>query len=201
MLDRRLAAHHRLNDFEDYISGDKNWSLIKLHGSVNWVYELPEEIDPYPPPQELRIRDQDLRCHSPGAPLSEIRGNRGGRDRYPALAMPEGAEDRLVLPSRHQWWIKQRLEAAPNLDLLVIGYSGLDIEVLNLIKSTETSVRLMTIVNQSLEAAITVRDRFSDAGISPVWTHTAKGDFAEWADLAGLDRLVSEFGGRYSDVY
>src|SRR3954452_5256331 len=41
LLDRRLAAHHPLNDFEHYISEDKNWSLIKLHGSVNWVYEVP----------------------------------------------------------------------------------------------------------------------------------------------------------------
>lgn len=62
LLDRRLAAHHPLNDFEHYISEDKNWSLIKLHGSVNWVYEVPYPLDPYPPTEELQIGDHDLRC-------------------------------------------------------------------------------------------------------------------------------------------
>lgn len=202
MLDRRLADHHRLDDFEDYISEDKNWSLIKLHGSVNWVYVLPEDIDPYPPTTELHLQDQELRCYPPNASLEKLRGSYGGRDRYPALALPEGAEDRLVLPSRHHWWIKQRLEAAPNIDLLVIGYSGLDVEVLNLIKSAGgTQVRLLTIVNQSLDTAIAVRERFTEAGITPVWTETAKGDFGEWSDAGGLDRLVTQFGGPYPDAY
>jgi hypothetical protein len=133
-----------LRDFEDYISEDKNWSLIKLHGSVNWVYQRSGPIDPYPPTDDLRTQDQELQCHPPSATLQAIRGHLDGRDRYPALAIPEGPEDRLVLPSRHQWWIKQRLEAAPNIDLLVIGYSGLDVEALKLIESTKTPVRLMS---------------------------------------------------------
>jgi hypothetical protein len=201
MLDRRLAAHHHLRDFEDYISEDKNWSLIKLHGSVNWVYQRPEPIDPFPPTNDLRVQDQELQCHLPTATLEEIRGRSDGRHRYPALAMPEGPEDRLVLPSRHQWWIKQRLEAAPNIDLLVIGYSGLDVEALNLIKSAKTPVRLMTIVNQSQETALTVRDHFTEFGIKSVWTSTANGDFGEWVDAGGLDQVVAQFGGPYPDAY
>jgi hypothetical protein len=31
-LDRRLNGHRLLSRFEDYISQDKNWALIKLHG-------------------------------------------------------------------------------------------------------------------------------------------------------------------------
>jgi hypothetical protein len=201
MLDRRLAAHHPLRNFEDYISEDKNWSLIKLHGSVNWVYQRSEPIKPYPPTDDLRFQDQELQCHSPSATLEEIRGRLGGRDRYPALAIPEGSEDRLVLPSRHHWWIKQRLEAAPNIDLLVIGYSGLDIEVLKLIGSTKTPIRLMTIVNQSQEAAIAVRDRFTEFGIKSIWTATANGNFGEWVDAGGLDQLVLQFDGPYPDAY
>jgi hypothetical protein len=88
MLDRRLAAHHQLREFEDYISEDRNWSLIKLHGSVNWVYELPEPIDPFPPTNDLRVQDQELRCHPPTATLEEIRGRSDGRDRYPHSRYP-----------------------------------------------------------------------------------------------------------------
>jgi hypothetical protein len=201
LLDRRLASHHPLNDFEDYISDDKNWSLIKLHGSVNWIYEMPDVIDPFPPTEELRIQDQDLRCYSPAADLDQIRGPLGGRDRYPALAIPEGAEDRLVMPSRHEWWITERLKAPPNIDLLVIGYSGLDIEILRLLKAIETPIRLMTIVNQSQVTAIGVRDRFYEAGLTPVWTEIANGDFGQWEEAGGLDKLIRQFGGPYPDAF
>jgi len=201
LLDRRLAAHHSLNDFEHYISEDKNWSLIKLHGSVNWVYERPYALDPYPPTEELQTQDHELRCYPPDANLESLRGPNDGRDRYPALAIPEGAQDRLVLPSRHEWWIDERLRAAPNIDLLVIGYSGLDIEILKMLKSINTPIRLRTFVNQSLMAAVVVRDRFDEAGLTSVWTETANGNFGEWEEAGGIDQLVRQFDGPYRDAY
>lgn len=200
LLDRRLAAHHPLNDFEHYISEDKNWSLIKLHGSVNWVYEVPYPLDPYPPTEEMRIEDQALRCYPPDADLESIQGSVGGLDRYPALAIPEGSEDRLVIPSRHEWWISDRLQAAPTIDLLVIGYSGLDIEILKMLKSIETPFRLRTFVNQSFITAAQVRERFDNAGLKSVWTEVANGDFGEWEEAGGLDKLVRQFGGPYPDA-
>ncbi|HEX3040815.1 MAG TPA: hypothetical protein VHP56_01830 [Solirubrobacterales bacterium] len=201
LLDRRLAAHHPLNDFEDYISEAKNWSLIKLHGSVNWVYEMSYPLDPYPPTEELRTQDHELRCYAPEADLEKIRGPGDGRDRYPALAIPEGPKDRLVLPSRHEWWITNRLRAAPNIDLLVIGYSGLDIEILKMLKAVDIPIRLRTFVNQSLMTAEEVRDRFDEAGLTAVWTETANGNFAEWEEAGGLDQLVRQFGGPYPDAH
>ena len=87
------------------------------------------------------------------------------------------------------------------MDLLAIGYSGLDVEALNLINSTKTPVRLMTIVNRSLETAIRVRDRFTESEIKSVWTATANGDFGEWVDGGGLDQLVAQFGGPHPDAY
>jgi hypothetical protein len=200
MLDRRLDVHHRLYGFTDYISEDKNWSLIKLHGSVNWWYDLPADTDPNPPSQEPRANDHDLTCSPPGSSLVQIRGN-GAHDRFPALALPEGPEDRLVLPSAHLSWIRQRLAMAPNFDLLVIGYSGLDVEVLNLIQSAGREVRLLTVVDRSSREADRVQQRLKAAGISSVWTEFAQKDFAHWADSGGLDRLVQQFGGPYSDAF
>jgi hypothetical protein len=199
MLDRRLDVHHRLNDFGDYISEDKNWSLIKLHGSVNWWYDLPADTDPYPPSEEPPAEDHDLRCLSPSSPLGQIRGQ-GTHERFPALALPEGPDDRLVLPSSHLSWIRGRLETAPNFDLLVIGYSGLDVEVLDLLRATGTEVRLLTIVDRSEQDAERVSRRLRGAGITSVWTEFAKKDFGHWADSGGLDRLVDQFGGPYTDA-
>lgn len=200
MLDLRLADHHPLNDFDDYISRDKNWSLIKLHGSVNWVYEFPTSGRPSPPTEEPFLGEQYMRCVPPGSSLERINQSLTGQT-YPALALPEGEQDRLVLPPRHEQWIRGRLEAAPNIDLLVIGYSGIDLEVLTLIKSAKTPVRLMTIVNQSHSSAIEVRDRFEAAGIKAVWTETHHGDFGAWSDAGGLDGLVGRFGGPYPGAY
>jgi hypothetical protein len=197
MLDRRLAAHHPLDDFDDYISRDKNWSLVKLHGSINWSYDLDADPDPASPRGRLPTGDKNLRCFPPSATLGEIR--HGNHD-YPALALPEGPEDRVVLPSRHLWWIESKLAHVPNFDLLVIGYSGLDVEVLNLITRSSTQVRLMTVVNQSLEEAEVVFGRFRAAGIEPNWLELAHGDFGDWADAGGLDKLVAQFGGPYPDA-
>jgi hypothetical protein len=199
MLDRRLAAHHPLGDFEDYISEEKNWSLIKLHGSVNWFFEEPNYLPNQPPAAELDLRDEWLRSMPPSASLQEIRGD--GVGRYPALALPEGPEDRLVVPARHLNWARERHSAPPNNDLLVIGYSGLDREALGLVKEADTQVRLMTIVNRDLESAIDVRERFRDAGIESVWTETAHGRFGSWVDDGGLDGLVEQFGGPYENAH
>jgi len=201
LLDRRLDAHHPLNDFGDYISDDKNWSLVKLHGSVNWVYDVPYPLDPYPPTEELHLGDQDLRCYPPAADLTTLQGSVSGLDRYPALAIPEGSQDRLVMPSNHQRWITDRLKSAPNIDLLVIGYSGLDIEILKMLKAINTPIRLRTFVNQSLMTAVEVRDRFDEAGLRSIWTETANGTFGEWEEAGGLDQLVRQFGGPYRDAY
>jgi hypothetical protein len=136
---------------------------------------------------------------SPASPLGQIRGQ-GAHDRYPALALPEGPDDRLVLPAAHLSWIRQRLEVAPNFDLLIIGYSGLDVEVLDLLRATGTDVRLLTIVDRSERDAVRVSERLHDAGIASVWTEFAKKDFGHWADSGGLDSLVAQFGGPYPNA-
>jgi hypothetical protein len=41
ILDDRLATHRMLTTLDNYI-GERSWSLIKLHGSVNWTKKLME---------------------------------------------------------------------------------------------------------------------------------------------------------------
>jgi len=46
ILDGRLAAGDApLDTLEDYIASDRRWSLIKLHGSINWGYPIDNGID------------------------------------------------------------------------------------------------------------------------------------------------------------
>jgi hypothetical protein len=196
LLDRRLAAHHQLNDFEDYISEDKNWSLIKLHGSVNWFYRLPHS-QATPPTQEPLVSDEEMKCRSPFSPLENLRGN--GHDRYPALALPEGPDDHLVLPSRHHWFVEQRIENMHQFDLLVLGYSGIDSQVLELLAKRKSDIRRLTIVDKDQAAAFAVYERFLDAGVKAIWPYVFPGNFGKWVDGDGLDKLVEEYDGPYSD--
>jgi hypothetical protein len=199
LLDRRLNTHHLLSTFDDYISTDKNWSLIKLHGSVTWFHPT-RSYDPRLPPRDLDWDSSTFECVAPNARFEAIRGGPHGvnTDRYPALALPEGPEDRLVLPRSHSEFFHKTLPPRQEVDLLVIGYSGLDKEVLRLLAAKEPTVRHMTIVGRDVDDALNVLARFRDAHIQPVWEKPFDGDFATWVDGGGLNQLVDEFGGPYS---
>jgi hypothetical protein len=201
LLDLRLNAHHRLRSFDDYIVSDKNWWLIKPHGSVNWFHPSSGDFDPTAPHSDLRWDEEDFQCVEPTSSLAGIRGTHESDEskRYPALAIPEGPEDRLVLPQKHAMFVRERLRSEPEIDLLVIGYSGLDTQVLALLLQTEPKVRRLTIVDHGIAEAIAARERFHEAGFNWVWEEAWDGDFATWADGGGLTRLVDEYDGPYSD--
>ena len=201
LLDRRLSGHRRLASLDDYISPEENWSLIKLHGSVNWWHPATEPFIASAPPRDLEWIDSEFFCALPDMPLESIRGGPpdSSIQRYPALAMPEGAGDRLVLPDKHRWFVNNRLKSESQIDLLVIGYSGLDTEVLSLLASLNCKVRRMTVVNRNGIAAEQVLTRFRAAGIDPIWPKVVLSDFAEWAGGDGLNGLVDEYDGPYSD--
>lgn len=74
LLDRRLNVHHPLRTADDYISDDKNWSLIKLHGSVNWWHPTDKPYDVHAPPSDLAWDGDRFGIASPIAGLSDLRG-------------------------------------------------------------------------------------------------------------------------------
>lgn len=198
LLDRRLAAHHPLDELEDYISNDKNWSLIKLHGSVNWYREASEVFRPASPPSSLTWEELEFGCVPLDSSLDEIRHSTNNLTyRYPALAMPEGPDDQLVLPSRHVWFLEQGISGAHQIDLVVLGYSGLDTQLLGLLNKRRSDIRRMTIVNSDPQAAVAVSTRLQEAGVNAIWLDVFGGDFGEWIDDGHLDRLVEEYGGPY----
>jgi len=139
LFDRRLNGHYPLSDLRAYIDNGRNWSLIKPHGSVNWYHQASAHYTPALPPLDLSWDRRTFECVSPIASLADIRNSRGKgdsqswTDRYPALAMPEGPDDRLVLPEAHEKWFGHQLYSAREADILMIGYSGLDGAILDFI--------------------------------------------------------------------
>lgn len=70
--------------------------------------------------------------------------------RYPALAVPLGPDDRLVCPDNQQEHIRSRLDqqhVGYGLNVLIIGYSCLDKQPLELIKNSGNRIESLVIVN------------------------------------------------------
>ena len=161
ILDSRLAHYpSTLPDSLDwYITPDRNWSLLKLHGSVNWGNRVLN--DPIPTPEggtgtnvvlelgdalELDPKVQHLGKYPT---VDALRWSRqpGGEFYYPALSVPLGPEDGLSCPETHQDFLQERLRRIDLLNLLVIGYSGLDKSVLRLLRESGKELGRVKIVN------------------------------------------------------
>jgi hypothetical protein len=121
----------------------------------------------------------------------------GPTTRYPAIALPDGPKDRLVLPEEHLWFFQDALIRAAEIDLLVLGYSALDTEVLGLIKEAGCTIRRLTIVNANPESNLEVYDRIAAFGVTAIWSDTYDGSYAEWIDGDGLRRWVTEYDGPF----
>ena len=203
LLDRRLHPYHPLSGISGYVDTNQNWSLIKPHGSINWFHDVGATYSPTGPPLGLTW-EAGIECVAPDASLETIRNVGFAHEvasttrRYPALAAPEGPDDKLVLPPEHQEFFLRELRAAQDIDILVVGYSGLDNEVLKLIASTERKVRRMTVVSRDLATGEDVLARFQAVGLVPLWPYVVDGDFASWSADGGLSHLVDEYDGPYA---
>ena len=201
LLDRRLNSHSPLSDLGAYINTGRNWSLIKPHGSVNWVYTVDSSYRPSSPPEDLKWDSDSILCFPPDASLDQIRGTQQAGPAltriYPALAVPEGPDDRLVMPREHREYFYDVLHRSPQVDVLVLGYSGLDQAILKFFAHAYQRVRHMTVVSENTATAHTVLQRFIETGINPLWWKLADGNFANWSNGGGLRALVEEYGGPY----
>jgi hypothetical protein len=202
LLDRRLDGHHQLWELEDYLGTSRNWSLIKPHGSVNWSHLTTTAYLSATPPIDLSVDRSTFFFDRPTASLQQLRPaaepSASTTSFYPALAMPEGPDDTLVLPGEHRKFFLDSITAARKIDILVIGYSGLDRQILDLIASAGCEIRHMTIVNQDEATAEDVFRRFEAAGLKSIWRVVADADFATWSSDGGLNLLVEEYDGPYS---
>jgi len=206
-------------DLDAYIVPGRRWSLIKLHGSINWGREVRDGYarrpmnapgwretysDEFAQLEDLEDRlSRDIEF-CPGRDLADYRfkASRPGQSsarrqfmeadgilRYPALAVPLGAEDELVCPPSHVSFLRKRLQAEDGLNLLVIGYSGLDTEVLKLLSESKNSIRRLLVVDPSEKHAKQAAENIGAAlgfggGFQADWPRVqAFSDFAQGTAL------------------
>jgi hypothetical protein len=195
LLDRRLFIYDPLRSMESYISDVRNWSLIKLHGSVDWGRRVDGvdvlENDPFLANTFASLGELiDL---SKGIVLrqhADLRGKRldesGVSAYYPALSAPLGEKDELVCPPNHLAHLTERLGDWDSPDVLVVGYSGLDEEVLNMLREPARPIRSLVVVNGT-EGAGAAAARQIKAAVSVL--SPPEGDGVTCVD-SGFDKFV-----------
>jgi hypothetical protein len=169
LLDECLAQYSQgYSDVSSYLRPD--WALIKLHGSVNWGWELVPPSPAFyatPPPVSTLTALFDGRSPDPkvgiavrGGDLSTIRydADRGSATRgslfYPALSVPVGEQDELVCPDEHVDYLKTRLtNSSGGVDVVTIGYSGRDQEVLAIFEECKPPLRSLCVVDAKEDVA------------------------------------------------
>lgn len=184
-------------------SSGRHWSLIKLHGSINWGRRsLIDDTDIYyDPPLDLQLDDTIV--FRPGRELDRMRGiaaEPGERlpDHlyYPALSVPIGQADELVCSPNHVAFLRERLERTQPLHLLLIGYSGNDREVMSLVRESGRGIRTLTVVDRdqaSAEAVIARLQADHELRADLVWAYP--GDFDHFVAGGGLGRYVDDMTG------
>ena len=184
LLDRTLAIRSPLDSMDAYVEEGRGWSLVKLHGSVNWArlvvsLGLPSIVTDDRPTfartfqalgadfelaDEIVFRRSDQQGVDAVAEIERLRFDNGPpRLYYPALSVPVGADDELQCPGSHVAFLRERLSALGALNLLVIGYSGLDREVINLLAESGSELRSLSVVSKTEDGAASTAQVFMDA--------------------------------------
>jgi hypothetical protein len=153
LLDDRLAAYPApALGMDEYMASDRNWTLLKPHGSINWGRKLVDaagEPMRHPPRDYLHPDHISRICHQLATeqlfPAAEIVFSSDSRDvntrdlrrdpngffLYPALSAPLGAEDDVfTCPESHLTAAAEIVGDADVVDILIVGYSCLDSAVL-----------------------------------------------------------------------
>ena len=174
LLDQRLGSYFGgFRSLDDYISARRNWTLAKLHGSINWARPLARELET----DRRQMQRENYVEHLNGldeleldrhvvmrsGSLETMRYNGGRIVYYPALSTPLGAEDELSCPPEHIVHLKRVLGEMGEINLLVIGYSGLDQVVLQLLAESTAGLRKLLVANGSSEASGAAADKIANA--------------------------------------
>ena len=78
------------------------------------------------------------------------------------------------------------------MHVLVIGYSGIDQEVVSLIRESGRGIKTLTIVDRNEKTAFAVAERMVQQGVGSEDTKPSPLSFGTWVRDGGLTAFVSE---------
>jgi SIR2-like protein len=206
ILDNRLAETRSLNKIADYVD-DEDWSLIKLHGSVNWARRLAVSMNLTNPVANHSDYISRVRGLGPDPKLDEeillmsttdLARTRWSSEAmyYPALSVPLGIEDTINCPPEHITFLRSRLDKAETIDLLFLGYSGNDNEVFDLIGETKAKLGCLNIVvgndvNVGHKLLRRIAPMFNlNSSLNSELVHS--GGFSDWVLKGKMDQFFTD---------
>jgi len=198
ILDSVLETYSRLKDIDDYVRPERPWDLIKLHGSVSWAREIERDVFQgqfitEPPVDLFKKVNPTIEVRPVTDNLEELRLQAvPARYFYPALSVPIGGDEGLLnCPPGHVTYLRERLAAAEAVDLLVIGYSANDQEVLALLAGSETTVGTAWIVADTDDNAEAAMNRISAVVPLPALATAASGGgFTHFAQTSAVTEFL-----------
>lgn len=147
LLDRAIERKFDtpIESMGDYVKGVSvsGWNYIKLHGSVNWGYQLWEPVTPIIPflhshiaayLSEMNYQSDDVPRDSSRISLlpSEQALSDGEVLIYPALAIPTDSKNEFTCPRHQVGVLRSALQSDPAI--LVIGNQGLDTDLMAILR-------------------------------------------------------------------
>jgi hypothetical protein len=152
------------------------------------------------PPEELELSPEIVL--RPGSELWQIRGTSPGGGfahgdlHYPVLSVPIGEADELACPDEHVEFLRKKLTETQPLHILVVGYSGNDREVIDLLQQSGRGIKTLTIVDLDQQASKDVYVRMNERhGITSDEITVYEQDFNHWVASGELDRYVERLSG------
>lgn len=167
-IDQALSAESDiiLDDMSKYISDEKKWLYVKLHGSVNWGRNIKREGIRNPGASLGALLDNvarlnlDTELEEKIEVVSTYLNRPNVEERYyPAITVPVDNKYEFNCPSEHVETLKLFLQDCKNF--LIIGSSGKDQDVIDLLKQHTRYVNFVTVVCNS--TAEQTKERFKDA--------------------------------------
>ena len=161
-----LISHAPANfaSLSDYIPKDRNWRLIKLHGSINWGRRPKVQMGgtlhgnwrPYLDELDLQTgleKEIQLIEYRDTVPCDAERTQLF----YPALAIPVERKYEFVCPEEHIIAARDFLADCPNF--LIVGCSMKDESIFNLLAESVRHARNLKIINGDLPLQSDTYDR------------------------------------------
>jgi hypothetical protein len=177
----------RFDSEADYIA-DPRWLLVKLHGSTHWYRKFITNMRVGSEPEFINLLRQIALPPSleETVTMHPLPGHRNcawnGGAYYPALTVPVDGKYEINCPDSHVARAREFLAQCPNY--LIIGTSGRDDDLLDMLKAARPGGGQMRVVGRAHEHTVETYERFKLA-LNP---HSQRE-----ADVFWDDRGFSEF--------
>ncbi len=163
LLEKAISGliRHKFHELSHYFPSGQKWMLLKIHGSVDWGFEIRNYTGKAGKASAMLDALSELDLAKEINFLGGYQDEQRCRERrwfYPALAIPLGQEKNNVC-------LNSQIDSSREFirdchAFLILGYSGLDLDLLHLLGAAE-KVLCVTVVDRDRNAAMDVWKRLA----------------------------------------